>query len=568
MSKYTKLKKFTIKKLLYIICVLFFSVSISVHSQNTFLKLQIESDSTSQQIKETYPDISTALQELEKIKLRYQKKGFPFLKTETNQKKDSLFSKIILGQKFSKIGIQVSRSFQNYIPKEYLVNSTFDTLNLNFEELDSFINKVIQKSKSSGRPFINVKLKEISRLNRNTISAKLQIESKNSRTIDKINIKGYDKFPKSFVKYQANLRQGQIFDENQIQRKTQKLNSVAFIEIQKPTEVLFKKDSTEIFVYVKKRENNSFDGFLGFGNSENNDFEVNGYVNLKLSNNLNFGEDLMIVYKNDGNDLQRFEADTKLPFIFKSPISLGVGLRIFRSDSLFSNTTQKIRADYRINEKLAIFSKANFTKSTELDDNSSGIGNINNEIESFSSNFYGIGAEYEQARSNTVFSETTFANLGFNLGARQTNETTEQYIIELEVRHQFQINQRQRIQANLFGNYLFSDNYLNNELYRFGGLNSIRGFEENRLIASKFTTLQTEYRYILDSNIYVNSVLDIGYYENELDEISDNILGFGVGLGLNTKAGVLKLIIANSVAKNKEVNASNSKIHISLTSYF
>lgn len=568
MSKYTKLKKFTIKKLLYIICVLFFSVSISVHSQNTFLKLQIESDSTSQNIEETYPDISTALQELKMIELKYQKKGYPFLKTDTTQEKDSLVAEIILGQKFSKLRIEVSRSLQNYIPEEYLVNSTLDTLNLNFEELDSFINKVIQKSKSSGRPFINVKLKEISRLNRNTISAKLQIESKNPRTIDKINIKGYDKLPKSYVKYLANLKQNQVFDENQIQQKTQKLNSVAFIEIQKPTEVLFKKDSTEIFVYVKKRENNSFDGFLGFGNSENNDFELNGYINLKLSNNLNFGEELMIIYKNDGNDLQRFEADTKLPFIFNSPISIGAGLRIFRSDSLFSNTTQKIRADYRINEKLAIFSKANFTKSTELDDNSSGIGNINNEIESFSSNFYGIGAEYEQARSNTVFSETTFANLGFNLGARQTNETTEQYIIELEVRHQFQINQRQRIQANLFGNYLFSDNYLNNELYRFGGLNSIRGFEENRLIASKFTTLQTEYRYILDSNIYVNSVLDIGYYENELDEISDNILGFGFGLGLNTKAGILKLIIANSVAENKEVNASNSKIHISLTSYF
>ncbi|WP_127846677.1 BamA/TamA family outer membrane protein [Psychroflexus aestuariivivens] len=532
------------------------------------MKVQFENDSTYQNINKSFPNISTALEELENIKMNYQKKGYAFLTTKTEQKKDSLFASIDLGQKFSNIKIKIPSDLYDYMPEEFFLNSSADVLNLKYDELDDFFKKIIQKSEALGKPFIEVKLKEISLLNKNTIQANLQIESDSPRKIDKINLKGYDKLPKSFVKYYANLKEGQLFFEKEIDRKTQRLNAIPFIEIQKPTEVLFKKDSTEIFLYIEKRENNSFDGFIGFGNSETNDFEVNGFIDLKLSNNLNFGENLTIIYKNDGNNQQRFEADTKLPFIFKTPVSIGAGLKIFRTDSLFSNTSQKISANYRLNEKLSIFSKANFTKSTSLKEDSSAGTEINEEIESFNSSFYGIGAEFEEPRTNMPFSEETFASLGFNIGTRKNQETTEQYIIELEVRHQFKINERQRIQANIFGNYLFSEDYLNNELYRFGGLNSIRGFEENRLIASKFTTLQTEYRYILDSNIYVNSVLDIGYYENELDEISDNILGFGVGLGLNTQAGILKLIIANSVADNKEISASNSKIHISLTSFF
>ena len=88
---------------------------------------------------------------------------------------------------------------------------------------------------------------------------------------------------------------------------------------------------------------------------------------------------------------------------------------------------------------------------------------------------------------------------------------------------------------------LNSDSFLSNELYRFGGVNSMRGFAENRFFANLFGTIQTEYRYVLGSNLYMHSVLDYGFYENEVDRFSENLYSVGLGFGLETQAGVLRL---------------------------
>ncbi|MBZ9628236.1 BamA/TamA family outer membrane protein [Psychroflexus sp. CAK1W] len=113
-----------------------------------------------------------------------------------------------------------------------------------------------------------------------------------------------------------------------------------------------------------------------------------------------------------------------------------------------------------------------------------------------------------------------------------------------------------------------SDSFVSNKLFRFGGVNSIRGFAENSLIANRFTVLQTEYRYLLDANLFANTILDLGNYKNKLDDINENNLGYGIGLGLRSNAGIFRLILANSVSNNQNTTFSNSKIHISFTSFF
>jgi hemolysin activation/secretion protein len=130
------------------------------------------------------------------------------------------------------------------------------------------------------------------------------------------------------------------------------------------------------------------------------------------------------------------------------------------------------------------------------------------------------------------------------------------------------LNYRNRIYLNLSSQFLISDSFLNNELVRFGGVNSIRGFAENSLIANRFAVLQTEYRYLLDANLFANTVLDLANYENKLDDFNENILGYGIGLGLKSKAGIFKLVIANAISEAQKATFSNSKIHISFTSFF
>ena len=116
--------------------------------------------------------------------------------------------------------------------------------------------------------------------------------------------------------------------------------------------------------------------------------------------------------------------------------------------------------------------------------------------------------------------------------------------------------------------YLQSDDYIINELYRFGGINSIRGFNENALQGNMFSSLLTEYRYVLSPSIYVHSIMDFAYFQDKTSNLKGNLLGLGFGFGILTKNGLLNLVYANGSTKDQAIKLSNSIVHISLKANF
>jgi hemolysin activation/secretion protein len=115
---------------------------------------------------------------------------------------------------------------------------------------------------------------------------------------------------------------------------------------------------------------------------------------------------------------------------------------------------------------------------------------------------------------------------------------------------------------------LNSDSYIVNELYRFGGINSIRGFNENSLQANLFTSLLSEYRYIIAPNLYIHSIMDYGYYDDQTSGNNGNLVGLGFGFGLATKNGLFNLVYANGSTKEQTIKSANSIVHISFKTQF
>ncbi len=169
------------------------------------------------------------------------------------------------------------------------------------------------------------------------------------RSIDRIVIKGYEKFPKSFLKYYAGIKIGNTFNKEKIITQSEALNTLGFANNIKPPEALFKKDSTTVYFYLEKQKNNLFDGILGFSTDEETQrLILNGYINLELNNNLNYGEQFTLNYKADGDDQQSFRVKVTLPYLLKSPFGLGLELNIFKRDSTFVTTEQKALVSYQI----------------------------------------------------------------------------------------------------------------------------------------------------------------------------------------------------------------------------
>ncbi len=533
------------------------------HSQTIHLQVDIMKDSLQSSKQFTLNTFNAAEAEV-KLKIDSLKRiGYPFLELDQKITDKNLLATIRLNQKIDSLYIGINEKDLIYIPKRIKIDG--QKIGLAYQNIELFQKTIIEELKAQGLSFGKSFLRDLEFKKDHALNANLVIESGLKRRIDKINIKGYKSLPKSYISYLTGLKIGSEFIESRLQQKTEKLDNIPFISVKKPTEVLFKKDSTELFLYLEKFNSNTFDGFLGFGNNENSDFELNGYLNMVLLNNLNFGERLGIIYKNDGSGQQTFEGNIELPFVFSSPVSLGADLRIFRRDSAFSNSAQTVELKYYLNEKLNLKGTAEFTNSTSLE--SENLDSVS-DIENYNSSFYGIGAEFLKFGPRQLFGVNTFVKLNLSLGNRKTKNNTDQYKLTLNGQHQININYRNKLYLNLNSQILISNNLLNNELFRFGGVNSIRGFSENSLLASRFAVLQTEYRYILDTNLYANTVIDVGNYENKLIDINGNIMGYGVGIGLKSKAGVFNLIIANSVSNVQESNFSNTRIHINFTSFF
>ena len=190
-------------------------------------------------------------------------------------------------------------------------------------------------------------------------------------------------------------------------------------------------------------------------------------------------------------------------------------------------------------------------------------------IEDYTSRNLIFGVNYNKKTNSKLFPVKTLISLDAELGKRELKDSKEnQFKVSNIINHIFDLNFKNSVFLQNTTSILFSDTYLTNELFRFGGINSIRGFNENSIDASLFSVLNTEYRIQLNEGLYIHSIIDLGYFENEVMDLKEKLYSFGLGLGLQTKAGILKLNIANGNSENQAFKFSNTKIHLSLRSRF
>ncbi|MGC1471650.1 MAG: hypothetical protein WA775_03570 [Psychroserpens sp.] len=432
-------------------------------------------------------------------------------------------------------------------------------------EVESTLQSINSEIANRGNPFSYLKLVDIEKAGHKLLRGSLSVSEPTSRTIDKFILKGYEKFPKSFINRYLKIKTGQTFSLEKIKEKTEAFNDLVFANKIKDPEVLFTKDSTILYMYIEKATSNTFDGFLGFGTNEATDkIEFDGYLDLNLINNLNYGESLRLLYKSDENEQQTFDLKLGAPYLFSSPMGLEVNLNIFRRDSSFVTVTQAAKINYQINSKNVVSIGLNTVNSTDLLDIST------SQISDYKSNQYLASYTYTKRQNyDFLFPINFLFDLSTGFGYRSYDAVDEpQSNFSLNTFKIFNLNAKNSIYGRISSNYLLSDTYLENELPRFGGINSIRGFEENSLIANLFAVLNTEYRYKLNNSIYVHSVIDAAYFKNQILNQKEKLFGFGFGFGFLSKAGLFRFNYTSGKTENQKFRLTDSKIHLSLTTRF
>ena len=452
-----------------------------------------------------------------------------------------------------------------YIGKENgaLIEQTAPEITLPFSASENFLNDVVSKLESRGYSLAKVNLKSVTTKN-DTLHADLTIDLDKKRVLNSIVVNGMDKFPIGFKKQLERLYKNKTLNTENIKKLSADLDQLGFVQQIKFPEILFSTNNTDVYVYVEKSKSNSFDGFIGFNSNDKNTLVLNGYLDLSLQNILNSGEKMALNWKNNGSNQKEFQLSIEVPFAFNSPIGIKTQLRIFKQDSTFQNTNTNIGLGYYLTAHSKFFLNYEGVESSDIQNaNTSLLNDFNNSF---------ITADYElikQRNDFTAFKEPNYFNIKIGSGKRQAKTSeNEQFYGALSARYNWYLNPKNCIAIKSQNYYLQSDQYITNELYRFGGINSIRGFTENSLQGNLFTSLSTEYRYLVAPSLYVHSIVDYGYYKDATRNWNDRVLGLGFGFGMITKNGLFHLVYTNGSSQNQTIKLNNSIVQISLKTRF
>jgi len=551
-----------LKKLIFFIFLILSTNAIQ--AQNTYLKIASTADFENKIIDSIgyntkHASAKAVIEEFQLVSTKLMKLGYINSELISNNKfNDSTFLfQVNLKKRTNFIHIYIGRNSNLKLLSNDFQKS--DTLIIKISETERYLNTLLKNLESKGYSLAKLKLVNF-QIKNNILAAELFLDLGNLRVLNNIVIKGYDKFPESHKKELLRLFKNKTFNQENLTKIHKAFEKFRFVNQIKYPEILFTKDTTKIYVYLEKAKANKFDGYIGFSNDKNSNLELNGYLDLVLVNSMNAGENLALYWKSDSGNQKTFNLDLEVPYIFKSPIAVKANLNIYKQDSIFQNAKTAIDVGYFFNYNSRLYLGYQSAES-------SAIQKINTTtIRDFSNSFVTANFEYNNIEKGSfLFPEKTKLSSKIGFGSRYSDFISyQQFFANIDISHILQLDIKNSINLKSRNYYLQSDQYIINELYRFGGINSIRGFNENSLQGNFFSSILTEYRYLISPELYVHSILDYGFYSDATDSKKDNLFGIGFGFGLLTKNGMLNLVYANGSSGNQKIQVSNSVVHLSL----
>ena len=507
------------------------------------------------------------LDEVDRILQQVKKRGFFTARIDSISKADKTFSAHInLGKKTNKI-IIINKLKPEERTKLYGASQTselaIDSIKIKTNEFDEFTNQLLEQIDKTGKSFS--KISYINPILKNdTLIIELTISDSSNRKIDKVIVKGYDEFPEKFIKRFFKINKQTIFSKQKMKEVSQLTKSLDFVLEKKEPEVLFKKDSTHLYLFLDKLETSSFDGIVNFASKEDGQgLLLNGNLDLKLTNILNTGENFELFWNKVAQEKSEFKINTALPYIYHSFLSAEIGFNLYRQDSTFLNTSFNLKTEYELSRRSKALILYSNEKSSYL------LSTTENNFESYSNYFIGTGYQLKNISSTYLYKNNFSLELYASFGKRKTTLIdVNQFKLKLLTLINFKTTQKSYLHIKTESQMLFSNNYLVNELYRIGGANSIRGLNEQSIYTNRFLYMNIEYRFLTSVVSYLYSITDIGFYNEFIATKTRNALGLGGGYRFKLNNNFIDLGYVIGSNSDTEMKLNNSKLIVKWTTFF
>ena len=437
---------------------------------------------------------------------------------------------------------------------------------------------LLVQSENNGYPFARVWMDSIKHVE-DGLHAQINLDRGRLVRLDSVIVRGTARTNMRYLHAYIGIRPGDVYNEAYIKRVERRIKELPFVVQKQRPYVQFSPETTKLFLFLDARRASSINGILGLQpDAVTNKITITGDLDLRLRNALRRGEAIELNWRKLQDQTQDLRLRFNLPFAFNTPFGTDLGLKIFKRDTTFLEINARGALEYLLpqGDKLSLF--VNSKTSDRLGSNTIATPGLA-DVRLMS---YGLGIMRE--RFDYRFNPRSGHALAMegSAGRKRTRTavfTQEEPTPDIES-IQYELNgsavahigfgRRGTIRIAGQGGWMVNDDLYRNELYRIGGLRTLRGVDEASIFASSYAIGTLEYRFLFEENSNFFLFMDQAWWEDVAREepLVDTPLGFGAGVTFETKAGLFSLTYALGREFDNPILFRAGKIHFGFISLF
>lgn len=514
------------------------------------------------------------------------------------QSGDTAFAYIYKGNLYfiSNLSLNISPEIIKNLKLDKQLKNTSKFVYTDLEAISKEINYYLE---NRGYPFAKV-FYENWQIQEDSFSMQLSVDNGNFISIDSFSNKTKSKISNSLLKAYLGISIGDSYNESLLKNMDAKLRKLPYLNVSKPSEIVFSENGAAINVSVERKKTNQVDFIFGIlpKNTITGKTTITGEARVNLWNAFGKGEKIFIEWRKLERSSQNLQLLFEYPFLLGTAIGINTDFGLKKRDTshLDINWSMGIPYQFSGNGRIKLFFKNFQTLVLRPDTAFAARTKTLPVLQDVSSFVYGaeiyfdaldnlfqpqsgweilgsVGIGTRKIKRNVAYSEiesTAFPDYNFDNLYDSIDTKSLKSEIAWQLNYYWRFANHHVAKFGTQGKGIFNKNLLENEYFRIGGAKILRGFDDESIRVSLYSMLNFEYRYLLSSNSYVFLFVDAAFTQQKRAQFTQNDFPFGFGAGINfsTKVGVFGLTYGIGREQKNPIDFRGAKIHFGYLNYF
>lgn len=448
-----------------------------------------------------------------------------------------------------------------------------DTLRESLVEED--IQRIIRLYSEGGYPLVKVVTESILPRDSNIIDIIFRIEENQQPRVVAMNVDGLTSTDLNIVSREFSINTSPQYSPKSITAATNRVRRLGiFSYVSEPS--LIKQTDSTVGLSLRVTEGNTtfVDGVIGYGPSSGLSEKpiISGFLTLDFRNIAGTARMARFRYSREDQSRQQLDLFYKEPWLFNYPISLEARFGTRDEDSIFSRINTTLTTGVSINDITTISGIVGYESLTpgaskQVYATTALQTGLIIDVDTRNDLYYptkGIQVKLDGIyHAKSISGINVYDSLGEVSTAVINGKLQGSAYIPTFSQALILVSKVVAITVD-GGNGKLQQN----DLYRIGGVQTLRGYYESEFLASLSIIGTLEYRLMLTPATFVSFFSDFGYIEREegigFTSLTYYPVSYGIGLSFRKNIGTLQA----SIALPKSGEIGNAKLHFGLSAGF